>query len=345
MACFRETSRRHPCHLLLVGILLFLVPSRVGAGEDVNNLSVLDTVSPPANSIRSFFYLALAIVGAIFVLYEGVLFFFVVRYRKRPEQDDSEPPQVYGSKPIEVAWTVLPLLIVFVLFLITVRNVSEIRKSQVPPGAMKVTVVGHQWWWEYRYDDHGVITANEMHVPVGRPVYLELRSADVIHDFWAPRLTAKADVIPGKTNHTWFQADAAGEFGGQCAEFCGAQHANMMIRIVAQSPAEFDDWLKKQQASAANLPAVQSGKDTFLRLACINCHRVAPTEARGIVGPDLTHLMSRRTLLTGMIDNTPDELYRWIAQPEKIKPGCLMPNMQLDSKQVKSVVSYLQTLE
>ncbi len=331
-----------------VGGLLAVVPLIVGAA-DGNDLSVLSPASPPTHFITKFFIFELSLLtGIILIPYGTLLIYFLIRYRQRPDDDGSDPEQIYGSRPLELAWTVLPLLIVFLIFLIVLRSVADIRANHAPPqdGDLVVQVVGHQWWWEYRYPGQNVVTANELHVPVHQKVFLEMRSADVIHDFWAPRLAAKADIIPGRATHTWFEAEEAGEYGGQCAEFCGAQHANMMIRVAVDPPDEFQRWLANQQqpAAAPESTAAQEGRHTFLSLACVNCHTIRGTPAAGTVGPDLTHLMSRHTLATGMVPNDPDHLRQWVQNPQQIKNGCRMPALGLSRQEVERVVAYLITL-
>jgi len=330
-------------------------------GELVPNESIFDPASPGAESIRNLSLLVLAITGFIFILVEGILFYAIVRFR-RGAASGKEPPQVYGSKPIEIAWTAAPALIVFVLVMVTTRTLWETTPNppQPRPGdhALLVTVIGHQWWWEYHYDHYdgkaiGFTTANELHIAasekgVPRPVYLALKSADVCHSFWVPRLAGKTDLIPGRTNHMWFQTEQPGLFLGQCGEFCGTQHANMLIRVIAEPAAEFERWLaneKKKHLPADSDPtAVQSGREVFLGQSCVNCHRVAGTPAQGTYAPDLTHLMSRRTLATGVVPNTPESLRQWIADPQKIKPGCLMPAFGLSDRDRDLIVAYLVTL-
>jgi cytochrome c oxidase subunit 2 len=333
------------------------------ADASTQNLSIFDPASPGAESIRDFSVLVLAITGFIFVVVEGILVYAILRFR-RGATAGTEPPQVYGSKPIEIAWTAAPALIVFVLTLVTTRTLLEVSPTPSPPGPdnhpLFVTVVGRQWWWEYRYDHYdgkelGFTTANELHIPAGtngvhRPVYLTLISADVCHSYWVPRLAGKTDLIPGHPNQMWFQTDQTGLFVGQCAEYCGTQHANMLLRVESQTPEDFDRWLldqKKDQAPKDSDPeAVKNGRKVFLGQSCVNCHRVAGTPAQGTVAPDLTHLMSRDTLASGMIPNSPDgsDLRRWIANPQKVKPGCLMPAFGLSEHDRDLIVDYLVTL-
>jgi cytochrome c oxidase subunit 2 len=226
-------------------------------------LSIFDPASPSTEAIRSLFVLVLAITGVIFLIVEGVLIYNIVRFRRRPGET-SEPPQVYGSMPIEIAWTAAPALTAFVLALILTRTEFAVRvdPTAAPAGSkpLFVTVIGHQWWWEYAYEKYdketlGFITANELHVPssadgVPRPVYLTLKSADVCHSFWVPRLAGKTDLIPGRVNQMWFQTNQQGLFLGQCAEYCGTQHANMLLRVNVDSPAEFESWLENQRKPA-----------------------------------------------------------------------------------------------
>jgi cytochrome c oxidase subunit 2 len=270
--------------------------------------------------------------------------------------------------PIEIAWTTAPALIVFVFILALFRTEFKARPdlSKLPQGdALHVTVVGHQWWWEYIYEKLGdepiratdgspVITANELRVPISetstpRPVILTLKSADVCHSFWVPRLAGKIDLIPGRVNTLWFQTDRPGTYLGQCAEYCGTQHANMLLRVVVQTPDDFQKWLANERKPAATPPAdaldVRQGREVFLRTSCVNCHRVRGTGARGTFGPDLTHLMARQTLASGMVDNDPKKLRDWVEDPQQIKPGCLMPAMKLSRGDVDLVVKYLRSLE
>jgi cytochrome c oxidase subunit 2 len=350
-------------------VIPLLLASADGSTE---NLSIFDPVSPPAESIRSLSVLVLAITGIIFIVVEGILIYSIVRFRHRgaagpPTLSPSggegrvrgaEPPQVYGSKPIEIAWTAAPALVVFVLVLVTARTLWEVNvpppRPQQGDNTLFVTVVGRQWWWEYTYDHYngrelGFTTANELHVPkseedVGRPVYLTLKSADVCHSFWVPRLAGKTDLIPGRINSMWFQTDRPGLYLGQCAEYCGTQHANMLIRVVVDSPSDFDRWLESEQKPAVEDPAAGAGRSAFLAQSCVNCHQVRGTPAQGRYAPDLTHLMNRQTLASGMVENSPENLHRWVADPQQIKPGCLMPAFGLGDQEREDIVRYLLTL-
>lgn len=329
-------------------------------GPVTQNLSIFAPASPPAEAIRALFILVGAITGGIFLVVEGVLIYSLLRSRRRTAVGEAEPPQVYGSKPIEIAWTAAPTLIVFVLLLVVARTEWEVRAvdaDRPPEGSkpLKVTVIGRQWWWEYRYDEYdgkplGFLTANELHVPAGtdgtpRPVYLDLQSADVCHSFWVPRLAGKTDLIPNRQNRMWFEAKEPGLFLGQCAEYCGTQHAGMLLRVVSESPTDFENWLAEQQKPAADDPAGRTGKAAFLAQSCVNCHAVRGTPAVGTYAPDLTHLMSRKTIASGLVPNTPENLKAWIADPQQIKNGCLMPAFGLPSRELDDVVKYLATLK
>jgi cytochrome c oxidase subunit 2 len=335
------------------------------ADPPTHDLSIFDPASPPAESIRSLSVLVLAITAFIFVIVEGILFYSVLRFRRRTAAGSAEPPQVYGSKPIEIAWTAAPALIVFVLVLVTARTLWEVNvpppRPQEGDNTLFVTVVGRQWWWEYTYthyngkelradpDQQPLITANELHVPAGedgvpRRVYLTLKSADVCHSFWVPRLAGKTDLIPGRTNGLWFQTDHTGLYVGQCAEYCGTQHAHMLLRVVVDSPRDFDAWLETQRKPAAAGPDGSAGLSAFLSQSCVNCHRVRGISEKGSYAPDLTHLMSRQTLASGMVPNTPENLRRWVADPQQIKPGCLMPAFGLSDRERDDIVGYLLTL-
>jgi cytochrome c oxidase subunit II len=320
--------------------------------------SIFDPASPQAAAIRNLSYLVLAITGFIFVVVEGVLIYVAIRFRRHAGAMLSEPPQFYGSQPIEIAWTAAPAIIVFILGLVTTRTLWEVNAvpptQQLKDGTLFVTVIGHQWWWEYRYLSYdgrqlGFTTANELHIPVSaegrlRPVALTLKSADVCHSFWIPRLAGKTDLIPGRINHMGFQADRPGLFIGQCAEYCGTQHANMLLRVIADAPDDFERWLANETRPAVDIAAGSQGKAAFLSQSCVNCHRVRGTLAQGGYAPDLTHLMGRQTLAAGMISNTLENLRRWVDDPNSIKPGCLMPAFGLSERDRGLIVDFLQTL-
>jgi len=311
--------------------------------------SIFAPASTPAFAIRELSFLVLAIVTLIFVVVAGLTVYAIIRFRRRPGDDGREPPQVYGSTQIELAWTLVPFLIVVVLFLTTTRYIFAIETRAPAVNALEITVVGNQWWWEIRYPGLGIVTANEVHVPVSdpaepRPTFITLQSADVIHSFWIPQLAGKTDVIPGKTNRMWIDPRTPGTYVGQCAEFCGVQHAGMLLSVTVHPKEEFARWVAAQQAAAVDVPGVRAGRDVFTSVACINCHTVRGTPANGVFGPDLTHLMSRATLGAGVAPNTPQNLRAWVNDPASLKPGALMPAMKVSGDELDRLVAYLVTL-
>jgi cytochrome c oxidase subunit 2 len=319
-------------------------------GNPAQVTNLLQPLSQPAQEIKELSLLVLAICAAIFLIVTGLLVYAIVRFRHRAGDEASEPPQIYGSNQIETAWTVLPILIVFVLILVTSRTIADIQNRKAAPGAVHATIVGHQWWWEIRYPELGIVTANELHVPASdvskrQPTFLKLQSADVAHSFWVPQLAGKTDVIPGRENSMWFEPTQPGTYLGNCAEYCGMQHAQMLIRVIVQSPGEFERWVAEQKRAAIEESSAQEGRRVFFANSCVNCHTIRGTSAQGAFGPDLTHLMSRETLASGAIPNTREVLRAWVRDPQKLKVGCLMPNMQMSDTEVDQIVSYLQTLK
>ena len=297
--------------------------------------------------------LVLSVTLCIFLLVASLLLYALIRFRQRPADSEREPAQIYGSNQIELSWTVIPILIVVMLFLSTTRVILETEASPKPGDALDVTVIGHQFWWEYRYPKLGVVTANELHIPVSdpakpTPTYLSMSSADTDHSFWVPRLAGKMDLIPNKVNTMWIDPQAPGLYLGQCAQYCGVQHAKMLLRVYAQSPEDFAAWVKQQKKTAeqdfSGNAAAAEGQTVFMHNACINCHTVAGTVATGRFGPDLTHLASRDTIASGPIQNTPENLRKWIADPNSMKPGALMPSMHLNDHDLDVITAYLTTL-
>jgi cytochrome c oxidase subunit 2 len=322
----------------------------LNAAENTLPTNIFAPLSTPAEAIFELSVLTLAICAGIFVIVSGLLIYTLIRFRHRPGDEDREPPQVYGSNQIELAWTVTPILIVFVLILVTARVIADVQNAVRPAGALTVTVIGHQWWWEIRYPEFGIVTANELHVPVSEPTqrrqtFLRLESADVAHSFWVPQLAGKTDLIPNRVNTMWIEPRQPGAYLGNCAEYCGTQHAHMLIRVVVHPPGEFEQWVATQQQPSTDDPRVRVGREVFFSTSCINCHTISGTQANGKFGPDLTHLMSRATLAAGTIPNTPEHLRAWIRDPQTLKEGSLMPNMQLTEQEVDHLVAYLRTLK
>ncbi len=322
------------------------------AGRRTSPTNIFAPSSTPADSIYKLSLLVLAVTGTIFVVVFGLLVYAAVKFRER-SGDHREPPQIYGSDQLELAWTVLPVLIVMVLFLSSARVIHAVQDARRPPETIEVTAVGHQFWWEYRYPQYRFVTANELHVPVSdpahpTPTFIRLLSADTDHSFWIPRLAGKTDLIPNHPNSTWIDPHETGLYLGQCAQYCGTEHAKMLLRVYVESRADFDRWAQMQQQTfqrdAAMSPEAIEGRRVFESTACINCHAIEGTVADGRFGPNLRHLMSRDTIASGAAPNTPANLRLWIQNPNAIKPGSLMPAMNLNDKQLDEVTDYLLTL-
>ncbi|MFY9688383.1 MAG: cytochrome c oxidase subunit II [Candidatus Acidiferrales bacterium] len=337
---------------VLVLIAGFLLAARLcfGAPADFSRTpNIFRPESTPADSIFHLSLLVLAITGLIFAVVFSLIVYSIVRYRRRDGGDHREPPQVYGSNQIELAWTVIPVLIVLVLFLATARVIHSVQDAAERHGSIEVTVIGHQFWWEFRYPRLGIVTANELHVPVSdpshpTPTFLTLLSADTDHSFWVPRLAGKTDLIPNRVNHTWIDPHDSGIYLGQCAQYCGVEHAKMLLRVYVDSQEQFDKWVYAQRTEAVGDASVDEGRRIFESTGCINCHTVRGTVANGRFGPDLTHLMSRDTIASGVIPNTPENLRNWIQNPDSIKEGSLMPAMKLSDEELDALVAYLGTL-
>jgi cytochrome c oxidase subunit II len=325
------------------------VASAVTTGLPVSSTNILAPASTPAKAIFGLSLFVLAVTALIFVVVFSLLVYSVVKFRGRAIDAGREPAQVYGSTQIELAWTVIPVLIVAVLFLATARVIHAIQDAPKPAAALDVTVIGHQFWWEFRYPKLGIVTANELHIPASdpahpTPTFLKLLSADTDHSFWVPELGGKTDLIPNRVNQMWLDPPRPGIYLGQCAQYCGTQHAKMLLRVYVDAPADFAAWVTAQQQAAVQEPQASAGKRVFETTACINCHAVGGTPANGRFGPDLTHLMSRSTLASGAAENTLANLRLWIQNPNAIKPGSLMPAMKLSDADLDAVTGYLETL-
>jgi cytochrome c oxidase subunit II len=316
---------------------------------DPSPTNIFSPQSTPAKSILNLSVFVLVITGIIFVVVVTLLAYSILKFRATSATATSEPAQVYGSNQIELAWTIIPILIVIVLFLATARSIHAIQDAPEPAGALDVTAIGHQYWWEFRYPKLGIVTANELHIPVSdpnqpTPTFMQLLSADTDHSFWIPELAGKTDLIPNHPNRMWMDPHRTGIFLGQCAQYCGTQHAKMLLRVSVDSPEDFAAWVRSEQQPAVQDVSVMTGRQVFEHTACINCHTVSGTAADGRFGPDLTHLMSRTTIASGAADNTPENLKLWVQDPDAIKPGSLMPAMKLSDADLDAVVKYMETL-
>ncbi len=280
----------------------------------------------------------------VFVVVEGLLLFSVLRFRQR--EGAPRPVQRHGNTLLEITWTMAPALILVFIAVPTVRTIFK-TAGAAPAGALRVEVIGHQWWWEYRYPDLGIVTANELHLPLGRPVAVDITSADVIHSWWTPRLGGKRDAIPNQHTKLAFSPDSVGMYPGQCVEYCGVSHANMRLRTFVESDSAFEAWVAAQRATPpapAKGSVEETGRQAFQRYGCIGCHTVTGF-ATGITGPDLTHVGGRTTIAAGTMMNTAQQLHDWIADPPAMKPGSMMPNMHASPPDITALVAYLLSLK
>lgn len=330
----------------LIGALGFLPRKAAAQAESASETPwFFSPVAEPAGAILDFGLLITLICAGIFFTVSTALVYTLIRYRERPGDEGHEPAQVYGSEQLELAWTITPVLIVIVLSLITAGRIFVLQKDEPPPNSLSIRVVGHQWWWEFQYKDYDFITANELHLPVSKTAFLDLESQDVIHSFWVPQLSGKTDLIPNRVNHMWIEPKQTGLFVGQCAEYCGTQHAHMLLRVFVHSDEEFQAWVAEQQKDAEQVASARIGEETFVTTACVNCHTVRGVTEIGQFGPDLTHLMSRTTIGAGAAPNDKENLVAWITNPDHFKPGARMPAMKLDAEQINHVADYLMTLK
>lgn len=320
------------------------------------------------------FYWALG----VFILVEGALLYSVFRFRGRPE--DPEPSQIHGNTTIEIIWTLIPALILAAIAVPTVKGIFETNTT--PQGAMTIEVIGHQWWWEFRYPEADITTANEMFIPAGRTVELKINSADVVHSFWPPRFAGKRDVFPGRETRLWWKADSTGLYPGQCAEYCGIQHARMAFYVRSVTPQDFEAWLAhmktkgppkppaaaaspaagdslrtasagakvqgpQDSAKAAPAPAqgaeYAAGEKLFMTKGCMGCHSVQAVGApKGLIGPNLANVGARSHIAAGWLPNTDENLERWIREPQAVKKGVLMPNLGVTVEEARALRAYLR---
>ena len=366
-------SRRLPLHLIFLASVLFIL-FLSGACTPSHPQSTFDAAGPIAEDQRFLFLFIFWVAVAVFVIVVGALIFTVFRYRRRPGQ--GIPNQVHGNQPLEIAWTIVPAIILIVIAVPTVTTILD--NSDIPDEGINVNVTGHQWWWEFDFPDHGgLITANELHIPAGEDIIFALDSGDVQHSFWVPKLGGKTDIFPMEGNRMWLRADEAGTFRGQCAELCGTSHARMRFRVIAHPtdtilcnadehqpcPEEsFESWVAAQQEmavvpTAADVPA-NRGKNLFAS-NCAFCHTIRPAIAPGwptldkdnnivvdstgqpilLKGPDLTHFASRTTLAAGVLENDYSNVERWLQDPDDVKPANLMSGQAVIYRNPESSLS------
>lgn len=345
-SCLRSGQQKYRTY---AGLLLLVTWSLTGcAGAP----AIFDAAGPAAREINQLWWVLFGLGTAVYI---GVIAYLLLAlYRRRSSSSTTVAnggnvaSPGWGGSIRTVIWggIVLPALVLLVVYGFTLRTLWSLS-ARAADAEVTIDVIGHQWWWEVQYPDQSIITANEITIPVGQPVRVRLTSADVIHSFWVPELHGKLDLIPGRTNTFWIEADHPGEYWGLCAEFCGTQHAKMLFLVVAVAQPEFEQWLAAQQTppAAPTTPLAQQGQQLFLDKACAQCHAIAGTPATGRLGPDLTHLASRRTLAAGVLDNTVGNLGGWLIDPQHLKSGNLMPASSLTATELQAMLAYLQTLE
>ncbi|MDQ6905575.1 MAG: cytochrome c oxidase subunit II [Chloroflexota bacterium] len=321
--------------LIFVGGAVCLILSSCGGSP-----SALDPHGPGAGKIATLWWILFAVAAVVFVIVMGSLFYALFHRRRA---DASRP--VNANALVLVLGVIVPAIILMVILVFAINTESALSSASTSAN-LTVEVVGHQWWWEVRYPDQQVATANEIHIPVGQTVQVKLTADTVIHSFWVPQLQAKTDAFPGRTTTTWLKADVPGDYLGECAEFCGVQHANMALHVIADRPDQYDAWMKGQQQTPPQptAPDLQKGYQVFIGASCSYCHTVRGTNATANVGPDLTHLASRKTLAAGTIPNTPGNLAAWITSAQNIKPGNKMPSIYVNGDDLQALLIYLESL-
>jgi len=306
--------------------------------------TLINPSSPQAQALAQMSLIILGIAALIFIIVASLVTIASYKFKERP--DKPYPAKNFGNPKVEILWTLAPAVVLVLIFFFTVKTMHAVDP---PPGDHEADLIikGHQWWWEVRYPHSGVLTANEIHIQAGKKYLVRLESDDVIHDFWVPELARKIDAIPGRQNYFYLEADQPGLYKGVCAEYCGTQHAGMHILVISQSPKEFEAWEKSQLVlppePTGGLEA--RGAKIFASKTCYDCHAIAGTGATLSIGPDLTHVSTRQTLGAGVLENSRENLGRWLTNPQKFKPGSHMPNFQLSPQEVEALVAYLESLK
>ena len=342
----RPQRRGLPLRIITPPLLLIAAILAAGCTQWADASLPGTTVFPASDigrRIQDLYALIFWMAVVVFIGVEGFLLYTIIRFRRRA--DNQMPTQTHGNTRLEVAWTILPSIVLLVIAIPTIPTIFA--QDAIPSTAsQRVRVIGHQWWWEFQYPDLGVVTANELHLPVGETARLELRSADVVHSFSVPRMSSKMDVVPTRANHMWFTPEITGNFAGQCFEFCGTQHANMRLRLIVETPEAFQAWVQQQRAPApVPGPGLQAGAALFQGGACVGCHTIRGTPARGTAGPDLTHVGSRTTIAAGMLDNNQQNMKRWVQDAQSLKVGSRMPSLGLSDSDAEQIAAYLLSLK
>lgn len=305
----------------------------------------LNPASPISSHQANLYQTILILALVVFVLVEGALIWILVRDRKR-DGDEALPPQLHGNNALEITWTAIPVLLTIILFIMTVRTTNAVAAPARLNSDLNLRIVGHRWWWEFDYTDLGIATANELHIPVGTTVQVSLESVDVIHSFWVPQLSGKTDVVPGQHNTMWLTADQPGVYTGQCAEFCGTQHALMRFKVFVDTKQDFQAWVANQQTKvyAPQTEDEQAGQKIVLG-ACIPCHSFDPAEFdTNKVGPNLTHLFSRTTFAGSAYELNEENLRRWLQDTQKMKSGNDM-SITVSQREMDALLAYLTKLK
>jgi cytochrome c oxidase subunit II len=312
------------------------------AGCSTDAPAVLRPAGPAAREISQLGWIFTILGTLVFLATMGYLAYGLARPRPRTEDRQS------GTQIVIVAGMIIPAVILLVLFVLNTNALGQVSAPPADEAEVVIEVSGRQWWWEVRYPDQQITTANEIHIPVGQPVLLKLASEDVIHSFWVPELHGKMDLIPGRVNDFWIQADQPGVYQGACAEYCGTQHAKMLIRVVAEPQADYEAWVAQMQQPALlpqNAGSAQRGLEVFLEANCMQCHAIQGTNASGELGPDLTHLASRQTVGAGILPLNRSNLGGWISNPHGAKPGVKMPPSDISSEDLQALLDFLLTLK
>lgn len=322
-----------------LGTTLLAAGTGLFTGTGCGRIDGFSPVTPQGGAIAGLFILEIVLASLVCVAVAAAVLYATVRFRDRPGAP--EPPQIHGNTKLELAWTAAPALLLVVLYVLTVRTMATVEAEA--PSALRVRVVAHQWWWEFEYPDLGIVTANELHVPVGQPVWLDLASADVVHNFWIPQFGWKKDNTPNHVTPIHVLVEQPGVYDGSCNEFCGVQHAWMRVRAIASPPEEFQAWVARNQQPAP--VTVPRGQQVFQQNTCINCHAIQGVGGAR-VGPDLSHFGGRTIIGAGVLENTPENLRAWILDPQRIKPGALMPGYpDLPEEDLTALVEYLEGLK
>jgi cytochrome c oxidase subunit 2 len=340
-ASLHLTSRVRRRAVVAVAFLLLAL----GAAACSDPQTTIDPKSDYADSVHGVYTIVFWLAAIVFVVVLAMVLAFSLAFRERPGR---EARQFHGNTRLEALWTLIPVVIVVIISVPTIKAIVDTSGSP-PDDAVEIEVIGHQWWFEFRYTGLDITTANEIHLKVDQAVSFKLRSTDVIHSFWIPQLAGKMDIVPGHENEIAFTPNEPGTYRGLCAEFCGLSHANMRFRVIVDTAADFEAWVANEQAGRTEpaTDALAAGEQLFLSNACVGCHTIQGTAAAGQIGPDLTHVGARTTIAAGILDNTQENLIRWISNPDREKPGVvLMPafEKQLSGDQIASIAAYLGSL-